>query len=365
MRLEIYISQLLYRYPCVIIPGFGAFLTEIKSARLVEESHTFYPPYKSVSFNAHVINNDGLLANAVAIIERISFSEASKIIEKSVLEWQKIIQSTHKLSLEDVGSFTKNEEGNLVFEPYLFTNYYTGSFGLSSYVSPSVKRERIQKPEAILVKEPEMVEPMPLLLVPENKIPTLDTEAAPLIIEIVAKPKFVIVGDTLKTIAPKYPVQLPKKAKVVVLKKPKITSLVKYAAAIFIGATIAGTGIKIHNDNVVLETNLMAKAVKNKVSTTIQQATFSLNVPQVALPLPIKIEKAPFHVVASAYQDMENAESELEILKIAGFESKIIKEKGLHTVIYASFSSKEEANEFLKRIKKFYNPEAWLLTKDI
>ncbi|WHT40725.1 hypothetical protein QNH98_09440 [Myroides sp. mNGS23_01] len=27
-----YISALLYRYPCVIVPGFGAFITEIQSS---------------------------------------------------------------------------------------------------------------------------------------------------------------------------------------------------------------------------------------------------------------------------------------------------------------------------------------------
>jgi len=36
MKIEQYISRLLYRYQCVTVPGFGAFLTEIQPAQLHE-----------------------------------------------------------------------------------------------------------------------------------------------------------------------------------------------------------------------------------------------------------------------------------------------------------------------------------------
>ncbi|MFN3641071.1 MAG: SPOR domain-containing protein, partial [Flavobacterium sp.] len=37
MRLETFISQLLYRYQCVTVPGFGSFITESKPAKLSED----------------------------------------------------------------------------------------------------------------------------------------------------------------------------------------------------------------------------------------------------------------------------------------------------------------------------------------
>ena len=97
MRIEFYVSQLLYRYQCVIIPGFGAFISEIKSARLVEDANTFYPPSKALSFNAHLKNNDGLLTNAVSLFEKVSFEQASKIIEKEITQWQKELELVHKI----------------------------------------------------------------------------------------------------------------------------------------------------------------------------------------------------------------------------------------------------------------------------
>ena len=58
MKIEDSISQLLYRYQCVTVPGFGAFLTEFQSAQLHENSNTFYPPKKLISFNPYLKNYD-------------------------------------------------------------------------------------------------------------------------------------------------------------------------------------------------------------------------------------------------------------------------------------------------------------------
>ncbi|MBP6425885.1 MAG: SPOR domain-containing protein, partial [Flavobacterium sp.] len=76
MKIENYIAQLLYRYQCVTVPGFGAFLTEIQSAQLVESSHSFFPPKKLISFNSYLKNNDGLLANHIAQTEKTSYEYA-------------------------------------------------------------------------------------------------------------------------------------------------------------------------------------------------------------------------------------------------------------------------------------------------
>ncbi len=116
-----------------------------------------------------------------------------------------------------------------------------------------------------------------------------------------------------------------------------------------------------------VKTVLLEKAVHNKVENRIQQATFNLNIPQQPLPLPIKEVKAPFHVVASAFRDLENANAEVRILQIAGFNSRVlpVNKNGLHTVIYSSYSNVEEARDFLNRIKATYNSQAWLLTENL
>ena len=84
MQLETYISDLLYRYECVTIPKFGAFLTQRVSATIDDDSNTFYAPKKMVSFNEQIQKNDGLLAHYISDVEKIPFEAANKKIEKRV-----------------------------------------------------------------------------------------------------------------------------------------------------------------------------------------------------------------------------------------------------------------------------------------
>ena len=73
MNFEKHISDLLFRYQCVIVPGFGAFLTKETSAIIDVENNVFNAPTKLISFNANLKNNDGLLANRISDSEKISF----------------------------------------------------------------------------------------------------------------------------------------------------------------------------------------------------------------------------------------------------------------------------------------------------
>ena len=82
MALATYIKDLLYRYDCVIVPDFGGFISNKISAKINEQSHTFYPPSKQLGFNHHLTHNDGLLANYVASAENISFEKPTKKLLK-------------------------------------------------------------------------------------------------------------------------------------------------------------------------------------------------------------------------------------------------------------------------------------------
>ena len=96
MNIQTYISELLYRHQCVTVPGFGAFLTEIQSAQLIESTHSFFPPKKMISFNGQLQNNDGLLANHIAQSEKISYEYAVSAIQHEVFNWKKTLQEKEK-----------------------------------------------------------------------------------------------------------------------------------------------------------------------------------------------------------------------------------------------------------------------------
>jgi hypothetical protein len=140
MTLDNYISDLLYRHDCVIVPDFGGFISNKKSARLDAETHAFYPPYKQIGFNSHLKHNDGLLANYIATKENISYQKATSAISLAVIKWQNKLQS-EGVEIKKIGKLSLNAEKQIEFTPGQGYNYLTSSFGLSSVKGSPVARE--------------------------------------------------------------------------------------------------------------------------------------------------------------------------------------------------------------------------------
>lgn len=139
MTLTNYINDLLYRYDCVIVPDFGGFVTNAISAKVNHFSHSFYPPTKQITFNSHLKNNDGLLANYMAASENISFEKANQKIAAVVKSWTIQLQ-TESVDIGKVGSLSLNSEQQITFEPNTVTNYLTETFGMTTLSSPAIKR---------------------------------------------------------------------------------------------------------------------------------------------------------------------------------------------------------------------------------
>lgn len=307
MNLELYISQLLYRYQCVTIPGFGAFLTDIQSAQWNEASNGFYPPKKLISFNSFLKNNDGLLANHVAQNEKISYESAVVCIENEITNWKNELQSANKISFKSIGEFNLNSEKNIVFTPYEQVNYLASSFGLTSLVAPSIKREVIEH------LFDEVIEEEIIQLVSERNI-----------------------GRTY----------------------------LKYAAVIVLSLSFTGImGLKLYQDKVASDTLIVQKEVQQQVQNTIQEATFVISNPIPSVTLTVKEENMPYHIVAGAFRLEKNAEKVYRRLSRKGFKAKRLapNSNGLFPVLYGSFSSLEEAERIKLDIQKSENPNAWIL----
>ena len=311
MKIEQHISQLLYRYQCVTVPGFGAFLTEFQSAQLDENSHSFYPPKKMVSFNPFIKNNDGLLANHLAQVEKVSYEIAVNAIQNEVSHWKTKIQEFGSFSVKNVGYFSLNSEKNIVFVPIDQINYLTASFGLSSFVSPSVKRE-IYKEEVRQLEEK-----TPIIFTPEKK---------------------------------------------------RNYSVLKYAAVFLLSAGTTGTvGYKYYENQIAQETLIVETNVQKKVNQKIQEATFYISNPLPSVTLTVPSEKTPYCVVAGAFRIENNAEEQYQRLLKLGFKKakRLAPNKhGLFPVLYGSYSTYAEANEAMKNIQKLDNKDAWLLIEE-
>ena len=315
MKIEDSISQLLYRYQCVTVPGFGAFLTEFQSAQLDENSNTFYPPKKLISFNPYLKNNDGLLANHMAEVEKIGYEFAVNTIHDQVSIWKNNIQDLGQFSLKNVGQFSLNAERNLVFVPFDHLNYLKESFGLNTYISPTVKRE-IEKAIVITYENEEA----PIAFIPERK---------------------------------------------------RNYSYLKYAAVFLLSAGITGSvGYKLYDNyltQVAQETLLVETNVQKKVNQKIQEATFFISNPLPAVTLTVVNEKMNYHVVAGAFRQEANAEKAFESLNKLGYKARRVapNKHGLFPVLYGSYATYAEAQKAMDTIQKVHNPEAWLLIEEL
>lgn len=308
MQIEKHISDLLYRYQCVTVPGFGAFLTETVSAHVTGSASSFFPPKKVVSFNANVKNNDGLLANHVALQEKMSYELAVIKINDVAAEWTYLLQNRNRLALKNIGEISVNNEMNWVFEPANTINYLTDAFGLTSFVSPEITREKLkQEVEAL-------EERAPIIFTPQRK---------------------------------------------------RNYSYLKYAAVFTIMLGAGTFGYKMYYDQQVMEQTLIVeKKVQEKVQQQIQEATFMLSNPIPSVELAIVEEKMPYHLVAGAYRSEENANKAIAELTAAGFENAKmlpLNKHKLYPVVYASFKTLNEAQSERRAIQKSHNAEAWLL----
>ena len=137
MKLEKYISELLYHVDCVIVPNFGGFITGKISASIVEEK--IYPPSKKVSFNSQLAHNDGLLVNHVASVDGISYEAANEKVANEVANWRTQLENG-SLTITSVGTLTYNEEKQLVFEPNNATNFSIDAFGFAPVEATAIER---------------------------------------------------------------------------------------------------------------------------------------------------------------------------------------------------------------------------------
>ena len=315
MKIELYIAQLLYRYQCVTVPGFGAFLTEIQSAKLNESLNSFSPPKKMIAFNANLKNNDGLLANHIALAEKTSYDYAVSAIQYEVFNWKKALEENQLFSIKNVGDLHLNADKNIVFTPYDQTNYLTSSFGLAPFVSPLVKRE-------IFEKEVEAIE---------------------------EKATITMVSEETKTANP----------------------YLKYAAIFVLGLGIAGSvGYPMYQNQIASETILVETAVQKQVQNKIQQATFFIESPVPAVTLSLKSDKEmkmPYHIMAGVYREEKNANKTLRILTRLGYDAKRIapNKNGFFPVLYGSYDTFAEAEKAKKEINVKHNPEAWILIQSL
>ena len=325
-----YISDLLYRYECVIVPGFGAFLTRRQSAVISDNDTTFFPPKKIISFNSQLQNNDGLLANHIATAENISYTDAVAKIQRYTLYLHDKIKSGEKVKLQGIGSFYSSIENTLQFEAESENKFLTEAFGMSTFNSPVIKRE-VYKQDVERIEEK-----APVLFTPEKR------------------------------------------------QEPWVTKYVGAAAIAFLVGIVGYSGLQLYEGDVANHNYTVRQNAAKDIDRKIQEATFEISNPLPAINLSFnKAENGNeatdnpagdsktenignYHIIAGAFRVKANALKKVRQLQQKGYHNSALIGKnkyGLHQVVYQSFSNRTEAINSLQDIKNTEDSKAWLFVE--
>lgn len=310
MIIEKHISALLYRYQCVTVPGFGAFITETVSARYNETSNTFAPPKKTILFNSLLQQNDGLLANHIALEEQISFNEAVVLIQDQISLWKEELGNKKVVYLKNIGELSLNSEQKIQFEPVGSTNYLTSSFGLTAVMATALTREQ---------------------------------QAETKVIELATATK----------------------------NKPRLQWM-RYAAAV-VAAVGLYSSVSTYQEYEVYQQKKLAveKDVQNQIEQKLQQATFVIEAPTVIkekiAEVTAKTEQKPFHIVAGAFKTEAKAQILTNELKAKGYANAkylTTSKHNMRPVVYNSYATQEEAQADLRQIHEKVNKDAWIFIEN-
>lgn len=308
MKLSQYISDLLYRYECVTIPDFGAFLSKPISARIDDATSNFYPPQKQLSFNVQLKSNDGLLTSYISEIEKISYENASHKIQKQVVQLKSRLKKGETIVFKHIGELTPSKKGIISFSPSGHLNYLSDAFGLVSFVSPTISRKSFVK---------------------DSK--------------------------------PNYAIKLPSR-------RERSRQFIRYASMVIVFMGLGGSiWSNLHLAEIEKENILAQREANITLESKIQEATFVIDRPLPAVMISLKKKTNEFHIVAGAFRVEANSNKKLQQLKKLGYNAQCIgvNRYGLHQVVYESFEILKDAEKALSKIRKVHNRSAWMLVKSL
>jgi len=301
--LEHYISELLYIEDCIIIPDFGGFIVNDKSATINEKSGEIAPPSKTILFNSQLINNDGLLVNHIAKEENISHKECLTNVLAISKKLKNKLFETKILRIKKVGLLTIGSENNILFTHEKGYNYNLNSFGMLSINSNKIdKKERFKNEiqNTVNVIEKNIISSNQMFL-------RAAAVAIPLILI-----SFISINQE-KNIATIY----------------EKMSLIDFSFA--------------KND----KNKSLEKNDKASINTTV---------------LPTINTKLKYHIIIGSFQEVSNAKKLHAKLLSKEYDAQILSNSSNSRVSISNFKRKEDAILALTNVKKNYGT-AWILTE--
>lgn len=387
MNIAHYISELLFEHECVVIPGFGGFIANDRSATVSRITHQFSPPFRKIMFNIHLSANDGLLINHIANVEVVPYVEAKQKVDEFTKHCREELKRGNKIVFDKIGVLFKNTEGHIVFEQYEKVNYNSDAFGLGSFYSPAIERvsdeERLKGIiEPLLTGKPK----------PKDRKQRVGKEVGRkkrIRAGVVVLVLFLLLlsiggGFTFKENVTDYwhnysaliPVfnseKEPYKAE---NKKSEIKDKVLVNTELD-----SPDEVEFKEEELDLKEDSPEANIENSVSEEIstpetvnvsapvikEEPTVTSEIPEEVRQIPdIKPSIRPYLIITGSFSKEENAKKLVKMHQQDGVNAIVAdtSKNGMYRVAYTSFETIKEAKEKLYALRKAQYPDAWILKK--
>lgn len=349
IKIDLYISDLLYSYDCVVIPDFGGFVANYASAKIQPIQHKITAPSKQISFNKNLKSNDGLLSNYIAENQSLTYNEANDLIKSFVNQSIEGLNKGDKIKIEKVGTLYLDPERNIQFIAEEKNDFLLDSFGLGTMrVQPIVRagaEERIKR---------EIKKVIPLVQEEEKKRRPLFWPAAAMVLVLFVGAYFLnLQYKVVDTAGVQYSNLLNVSEETSLFEERKVVSFPK----------LEENGLEFQLEEglfnyAISETEVTRIWVDNRKEETEHKLDNTAVVKEVLK------QDLKYHVMGGCFSNKRNAEKLVKKLIGKGYDARLLGEfKNLHAVSFGSFVSDDDAKTLLSKVKAEENQAAWLLAK--
>ena len=379
-----HIELLLRDNDCVILPDLGGFIACDTPAYYVSEEGTYYPPSRSVSFNAAIKMNDGLLAQSYMKSYQVDYARANYMIEVATEELLDTLDEEGTVTLSGIGTLRQDVYQTLHFTPEESGIDAPVHFGLGSLLIRTVDQlthptEEIRKPKvrakrtkrAIHLRiEKETLRHMVstaavFLLLLMMALPTgthQTTDIASLrLTDMIVSPltsntEIISVGPevmTTEAIEPEATITCEESESIATTDEGTPTCETSEAEETSQSEAIAPQSQESMNTE---------ESADNESIVTEHTTPTTENTPA-PVPATIAASNKTYHIIVASLPSHRGADETLEQFAAKGYTNVTIVERDDRVRIsLAQFADKDEANEYLKELRQqedFQN--AWLL----
>jgi len=370
INLELLIHDLLLNNDCIVIPNFGAFVCNYKSAVIESNKSLILPPSKEITFNPLLTKNDGILSTKIAQILKCSYPEALQYIENHIHFWKISLQNHNYLELNELGSFRVDENNKWIFTQNNELNFWDDAYALSPIKINPIQQNKILETTEIQTVHSYKKQNLkklaiaasiffPLLFgsiwISMEKSVTQNWESLDF---------FQWLNSTQKT-----EIEVTKKVADMDISinevktffdedEVKTLEKIGHLGEDTVWKTEKGQRVweeeKIYTkttttvENKKVETKIIKE--KNKENKNITEITPSTS-------------EEKFAIIAGCFSSLENADKYVNELKSKGYPAKVfgITKTGLHRVAISTFNSETEALQNLSQLRLNFSVNTWLL----